>query len=185
MRQVRHHLPEIYWLHWGTYIYLALPPLRFQLGGPSLGNQGIGGTAALRGFEFNGTGPRALRPNVPVAAEGAAALPSNAAHRTDSLGGDLRSTLLATLSVPLPIPALKEFPVRAFAFVNAGTLSSLTPAGAIAGASGLSALRASVGGGFSAKLGLFRMELTYALPVLCAPHDQRKKFQLGFGATLG
>jgi outer membrane protein assembly factor BamA len=108
---------------------------------------------------------------------------------SDSLGGDARFNLLATLSVPVPVPQLAT--MRAFVFANAGAISNLNSGLMNSGIySGLvptfpSQLRASVGGGFSASFAdSIRMECTYAIPVLKAPQDQLKSFQLGVGVTI-
>lgn len=105
---------------------------------------------------------------------------------TDSLGGDLRTTLLATLSVPVPVPLLARSQVRAFAFFNGGLLSSLSNLQTRnLAAEGLGAVRASVGGGFSvAAAGAIRLEATYSIPLLKAPQDQTKGFQIGVGLTI-
>lgn len=171
---------------------------RYQLGGPN----------SLRGFAQCGTGPRAYRPayadgdssaafiaHAPAATaesdrSGAVSLPANqtadGTKLTDSLGGDLRASLLATLSVPVPVPLLARSQVRAFAFFNGGLLSSLRNLqSSNLAAEGLGAVRASVGGGFSvAAAGAIRLEATYAIPLLKAPQDQSKGFQIGVGLTI-
>lgn len=156
---------------------VALCLFRYQLGGPN----------SLRGFELCGAGPRAYRPEVPLSSKGIipAHQSTGDAHPTDSLGGDLRSTLLATLSVPVPVPLLAKSQLRAFTFINLGMISSLSRVSSSAPAFGLGALRASVGGGFSlAAAESIRLETTYAIPILSAPQDQLKKFQIGVGVTI-
>jgi outer membrane protein assembly factor BamA len=101
------------------------------------------------------------------------------------LGGDLRAALLATLSVPVPVPFLAKSQMRAFVFANAGVLSNVTAASSGAPVFHPGAVRASVGGGFSiVAAGAIRLEATYAVPVLSAPQDQHKSFQLGVGMTV-
>ena len=159
----------------------------------------LGGPNSLRGFGLCGTGPRAYRPepasgdlsslSLPLKVSASDVPPSQTlqgAQLTDSLGGDLRTTLLATLSVPVPVPMLAKSQMRAFAFFNAGMISCLSDIhmnGMYA--AGLGALRASVGGGFSvAAAGAVRLEATYSVPLLAASQDQTKGFQIGIGVTM-
>lgn len=176
----------------------------------------MGGPNSLRGFNQCGTGPRAYRPiqaeeqsdslyiACPPTTAGSIPSPSpdktgssrepviptgegaNGLHLSDSLGGDLRATVFATLSVPVPVPVLASSQMRAFVFFNGGALGSLNNlnrGGFVA--SGLNSVRASVGGGISvAAGGAVRMETTYAIPILKAPQDQTKGFQIGIGLTI-
>lgn len=172
----------------------------------------MGGPNSLRGFNQCGTGPRAYRPSPnedrndslflaappQITTAPAGALPAKSAaplvpsgnssdlHLTDSLGGDLRATLFATLSVPVPVPVLASSQMRAFVFFNGGAIGSLNNInrGGIV-ASGLNSARASVGAGFSvAAGGQIRLETTYAIPILKAAQDQTKGFQIGIGLSL-
>lgn len=172
----------------------------------------MGGPNSLRGFNQCGTGPRAYRPSPnedrndslylaappQIATAPAGALPTKPAaplapasgaadiHLTDSLGGDLRATIFATLSVPVPVPVLASSQMRAFVFFNGGAIGSLNNInrGGIV-ASGLNSARASVGGGFSvAAGGQIRLETTYSIPILKAAQDQTKGFQIGVGLSL-
>lgn len=172
----------------------------------------MGGPNSLRGFNQCGTGPRAYRPipdeerldslfiacppqstpidsTGPCAKQSASIVPAaeaNGVHLTDSLGGDLRATLFASLSVPVPVPVLASSQMRAFVFFNGGaigSLNNLNRGGVVA--SGFNSARASVGGGLSvAAGGVVRMETTYAIPILRAPQDQTKGFQIGIGLTV-
>jgi len=167
----------------------------------------LGGSNSLRGFEQCGTGPRAYRPMqcsdedeslylaCPPQSAGAPLKPSssvvpasevNGVHLSDSLGGDLKANLFAALSVPVPVPVLASSQMRAFAFFNAGAIGSLNnmQRGGVV-ANGLNSVRASVGGGFSvAAGGQIRLETTYSIPLLKAPQDQTKGFQIGIALTL-
>jgi outer membrane protein assembly factor BamA len=161
---------------------------RYHLGGPN----------SLRGFAHCGTGPRAYRPPVPVTAQMSSSSAPQYLNMTDSLGGDLKATAFAALSVPVPVPILASSKMRAFVFANAGALHCLQGTGAGAGHRGdstsngvsaagnvLQAVRASVGGGISVAVGdIGRLEATYSVPLLKAPQDQTKGFQIGIGMSI-
>jgi outer membrane protein assembly factor BamA len=142
---------------------MRLPYLsdRFSLGGP----------LSLRGFGCGGIGPRDQ-------------------DRGDSLGGDTKSNLVALLSVPVPVQSLAAATVRAFVFVNFGTLSLNSywrqrPTNILGYIPRFGALRSSVGAGLSMNVNnVFRVEATYGLPWLRSSQDVVNSFQVGVGVSL-
>lgn len=105
---------------------------------------------------------------------------------TDALGGDRRTSLLAMLSMPVGIPVLAKNGMRAFIFGNAGTLhSSDRNSDSNRNQSLFGSVRASVGAGLSISMAdAVRLEMSYAFPILRAPQDQVKNFQLGISLSI-
>lgn len=147
---------------------------------------------SLRGFDTAGAGPK-NQPN----------MLSNLGQCTDSLGGDAKSSLLAFLSVPVPIPMLAEASMRAFWFFNAGSLGNsnywkLRTLERLSGSGGpvvsewkgkasplFGYMRASIGSGISFCFqNSIRLEATYSIPVYATKSDRFKAFQLGVGLSI-
>lgn len=112
-----------------------------------------------------------------------------------SLGGVSKCTLLASLSVPLPVESLARTGATAFGFVNFGGVGSpsiydFNHRHGVASIDNekpllFGAMRMSLGCGVAVPLGsAARLELTYALPVLRASTDVTKPFQIGVGMTV-
>jgi outer membrane protein assembly factor BamA len=138
---------------------------------------------SLRGFDTNSVGAKNQQSKL------------NTVASPDSLGGDTKTSFLALLSVPVPIEALAKASMRAFWFVNVGSLGNSNywrmKFGDNREFQGKSTpvfgyLRGSIGSGFSISLqNVLRLELTYSMPFLSSPSDQTKKgFQLGFGMSI-
>lgn len=119
------------------------------------------------------------------------------------MGGDTKSTFLAFLSVPIPIPALATTTLRAFWFVNAGSLGNSNywkvrvleklkggqtyQTSELKGRSSplFGYMRASIGSGISMSFqNLLRLEATYSVPILSSQNDRLKDFQLGVGLSI-
>ena len=135
-----------------------------------------GGPLSLRGFDLYGIGERAERRKVlvPSPSSGDATSRSDLGI-PDALGGGARCSLLALLSVPVPIHALATNGLRAFAFLNFGSLGSADYWGknhqrsTMASRAGplFGYMRASVGGGVVMPIAsAARVEFTYSLPLL-------------------
>lgn len=144
-----------------------------------------------RGFAPNTIGPRAVRGGGGCA-EG------------DVLGGQLRYNALAAISAPIPVDSLSKYGARAFAFCSAAAVLTpsmwhkknliqlLTGRGHCAPLNGnkpvlndvLGNTRLSIGWGLSLPVGPARLELTYALPLLKAPTDSVRQFQVGLGLSI-
>ncbi|KAF7728831.1 hypothetical protein EC973_005457 [Apophysomyces ossiformis] len=121
----------------------------------------IGGPLSVRGFRTGGIGPRDYR---------------------DALGGDAYWSM--GLSMIAPLPKYESKPIRAHAFINAGSsvpwkqgasaekaLQSLTQSPSVA-----------VGFGLIFRHSIARIELNYCVPLTAARGDQIKRgLQLGIG----
>jgi outer membrane protein assembly factor BamA len=96
--------------------------------------------------------------------------------------------VLGMLSAPINIKALGPDGARAFIFMNAGSVGmahmrNIHPNGTNVPFFGH--LRASIGTGLAITVGpVVRLEMTYAVPILKAPHDATKSFQLGVGLSI-
>lgn len=100
----------------------------------------------------------------------------------DSLGGAMYYTASLSASVAAP-GVMGEYGIRAFSFVNAGTLVGTmngVPLQAI-----LNSTRTAVGAGISAATPMGRFEATYAWPLRYGPRDARRNMQFGFGFNFG
>jgi outer membrane protein assembly factor BamA len=90
----------------------------------------------------------------------------------------------ASLAASVAPPGLlRDYGVRVFSFVNAGTLVGTTegvPLQTI-----LNSTRTAVGAGISAATPMGRLEATYAWPLRYGPRDARRNFQFGFGFNYG
>ena len=132
----------------------------------------VGGPMSIRGFMPAGIGPRS---SSGVTSAGVSA-------GGDSLGGALYYT--ASLSASMAVPGvLGDYGLRAFSFVNSGTLVGTThgiPLQKI-----LNSTRTAVGAGISAATPMGRFEATYAWPIRYGPKDARRNMQFGFGFNFG
>lgn len=162
---------------------------------------------SLRGFENSGVGPRAYPFVSPPPQDGTSKVLG------DSLGGDTRSSFLAALSVPIPLPSgnndqeinSRQTQLRAFVFANAGSLGNLSswsthsasasssiPTGDNAGPDPekknspfFGFVRASVGAGVSlAVADTVRVEASFSFPLVYSKQDNLKSFQLGVGLSM-
>jgi len=124
-----------------------------------------GGPTSVRGFVPYGIGPRGL------AVTGGSTL-------GDALGGDVKTGLLAMASVPVPLPSLATRGVRALLFFNTGSLTESVRGWSLW--KEFSHTRASVGVGLTLPIASgARADITYAVPIRKAAHDQSVGFQLG------
>lgn len=100
----------------------------------------------------------------------------------DSLGGDIKYTATAALTMPLPVPILYEsLGLRAHVFTDAG---NLLPWSAPL-SSFLTESRLSCGAGLAISLGMARVELNYAVPLKWVKNkDFEQRWQFGLAATL-
>lgn len=119
----------------------------------------LGGPLSIRGFRNAGVGPRDYR---------------------DALGGNMYWA--AGLSAIAPVPKLESKPLRAHAFVNAGTN---VPAGECFKSTAEKLTKSpsvSVGLGLIYRHSIARIELNYCIPLTAARGDQIKRgLQLGIG----
>jgi len=99
----------------------------------------------------------------------------------DSLGGDVKYTLLAKLVAPLPIPVLNATGFKFQAFANAGNLLSWTSRTRAF----LAESRLSLGVGVLLSLGgMARLEANYAVPVRKNPSDVEQRWQIGLATNI-
>jgi outer membrane protein assembly factor BamA len=145
----------------------------------------LGGPFSLRGFNPHSVGNQApgSTADVPRKSPGTVDLggydPESAGR---ALGGCTRSSLLMAISVPVPVVDLAKAGGRAFLFANVGSLGNGL-GGTLTHCFG--SPRASVGGGFAINFASqARIEVTYAVPVLCTVSDNTSKFQFGIGLTI-
>ncbi len=132
----------------------------------------VGGPMSIRGFMPAGIGPRTSS-----GVSSAGVSPGG-----DSLGGALYYTASLSASVAAP-GVMADYGIRAFSFVNAGTLVGTTngiPLQTI-----LNSTRTAVGAGISAATPMGRFEATYAWPLRYGPKDARRNMQFGFGFNFG
>lgn len=119
----------------------------------------LGGPLSIRGFRNAGVGPRDYR---------------------DALGGNMYWA--AGISAIAPLPRLESKPLRAHAFVNAGTN---VPAGQCFKSTAEKLTKSpsvSVGLGLIYRHSIARIELNYCVPLTAAKGDQIKRgLQLGIG----
>lgn len=133
----------------------------------------LGGPLSLRGFAPGGVGPRSV-------------------SQKDSLGGDTKASMVALLSVPVPVPSLAAASMRAFVFANAGGIGSADNWASQASMEGMARImpsfgkmRASVGAGLSLMMAdKVRVEGSYSFPLIKAKHDNTTAFQLGIGLSI-
>lgn len=167
----------------------------------------------MRGFSINGTGPRAQRvisvkssqdPTITTTTTTSSIVKPNNYIKSDSLGGDFKSTLLATLSTPFPLRLLANNQARAFIFLNGGMIgnnltsnnlfgihnhhhstATATTSSSVPLHSLLRNIRVSMGVGISISIAdTMRLELSYAIPIIKSSQDQTKAFQLGIGVSM-
>ncbi|EFJ52244.1 hypothetical protein VOLCADRAFT_116281 [Volvox carteri f. nagariensis] len=147
---------------------------RFFLGGPS----------SLRGFKYKGAGPSDVRRPPAGTSRGEQAQLSG---RRDALGGDVYTSIFASLMFQLPHPALKLLNLHGHAFVNGGNVMQLSGTGR-APATLLSdfgsTFRWSCGTGLVVPTPLGRFEANYCVILSSQEHDRvRRGIQLGFAAS--
>ena len=138
---------------------------RFHMGGlvPSSG--------VLRGFDYQGCGPRSIQRGCTVGPQ--------SGFYGDALGANYVGSALFALSVPVPVPAVSSY-LRAISFINCGIIGNASSSYQLERQT-----RASLGLGISGTVaGMVRVEATYALPLLRAPHDVLRPWQLGFSLTM-
>ena len=143
----------------------------------------LGGPTSLRGFGVDGAGPRSDR----RFSSSIAGADTGKVVTTDSLGGDHKSSVLAALSIPVTVPILAKNNARAFVFFNGGHIgiSNASVGNRINAYPWGGFIRASIGGGFSVSVAdSMRLEMSYSIPIVKAPHDQVKSFQLGVGVGI-
>jgi outer membrane protein assembly factor BamA len=160
---------------------------------------------SLRGFENNGVGPRSYIDNIEKI-KNKMNNNNNVQNSVDlnslgdSLGGDSKSSLLVSLSVPVPIQILAQNKARAFLFLNLGSLGHLYDwrKALILRSNGdkssvinteknpfFGYTRCSIGGGLSFLVAQqLRLELTYSIPILKSIQDNCKNFQLGISLNI-
>ena len=135
----------------------------------------LGGPLSLRGFHNYGIGSRN-------------SLVAGGSQFGDPFGGISKSSLLLSLSVPIPVMSLAQNNGRAFMFFNAGSLGSPNYWAISRNKEKLSlfgAPRVSIGGGLSFAFGsAARLEGTYTIPLLKSNSDVVKPFQLGVSLTI-
>jgi outer membrane protein assembly factor BamA len=175
---------------------LRLHYFRYHLGGP----------ISLRGFDISGIGSKDRNSFVSpkfgqINSQGISC---------DSLGGDTKTSFLALLSVPVPIPVLADTSMRAFWFLNAGSLGNSnywkmkvieklrnqhsgmnsSPSFGLSEIQGRTSpmfgyLRASIGSGLSICLSnMIRIETTCSLPIYSSSTDRLKHFQIGVSLSI-
>eukprot|EP01039_Chlorochromonas_danica_P005207 gene5207-5738_t len=118
---------------------------RFSLGGP----------LSLRGFAVGGAGPRSV-------------------DQQDSLGGDGKTAFVVVASVPVAFPSLAQASMRAFAFLNAGSLGRWSETAGLSEETPINnalavfgKMRVSTGFGLSLMMSnAVRAELTWSLPLV-------------------
>jgi outer membrane protein assembly factor BamA len=137
----------------------------------------LGGPLSMRGWQRAGVGPLSMpyrRDDSPTDRPG------------DALGGLTRLSLVAMLTTPFPILFPSSENLKSFTFMNAGLLlpHSFFPLAPLSATPLRPFLRVSSGVGLSYALGPARLELTYTLPLILAPHDNVKSFQLGLGMSM-
>lgn len=129
-----------------------------------------GGPTILRGFEHMGVGKRA----------------EGGSRFGDALGGEIAGRLLASLSMPLPIPKLAENGVRLQGFCNYGNLVDWQD---LYQGSGVDAFfetaRASAGVGVYMALGhAARLEVNYSWILRQQSQDATRNLQIGLGVGI-
>lgn len=119
----------------------------------------LGGPLSIRGFRNAGVGPRDYR---------------------DALGGNMYWA--AGISAIAPLPKLESKPLRAHAFINAGTN---VPSGSTLQSTAQALMKSpsiSAGFGLIYRHSIARIELNYCVPLTAAKGDQIKRgLQLGLG----
>ncbi|KAG2191701.1 hypothetical protein INT47_011362, partial [Mucor saturninus] len=119
----------------------------------------LGGPLSIRGFRNAGVGPRDYR---------------------DALGGNMYWA--AGISAIAPLPKLESKPLRAHAFINAGTN---VPSGSTLQSTAQALMKSpsiSAGLGLIYRHSIARIELNYCVPLTAAKGDQIKRgLQLGLG----
>lgn len=119
----------------------------------------LGGPLSIRGFRNAGVGPRDYK---------------------DALGGNM--FWAAGISAIAPLPKLESKPLRAHAFINAGTN---VPSGSNIQSTVQDLIKSpsiSAGFGLIYRHSIARIELNYCLPITAAKGDQIKRgLQLGIG----
>ena len=85
-------------------------------------------------------------------------------------------------SVPVPIPSLTPY-LRSMIYLNAGIIGDLND-NIINVNKLISKTRASLGFGFTSNFSGVRIEGTYSIPFLYAPHDILRPWQIGFSLTM-
>lgn len=154
----------------------------------------LGGPFSLRGFDLHSVGNQAeacafptispgKTPTKGTGGEDFSVYDADAAGR--ALGSLSRGSLIAALSVPIPVVDIAKAGGRAFVFANVGGLGGADCPGTVAGSSVFGAPRVSIGGGFAFNFASqARIEVTYSVPVHCTPRDQINTFQFGIGLTI-
>ena len=155
-----------------------------------------GSSLFMRGFSPNTIGPRA--------AAGTKGINTGGIEGGDVLGGQVRYNMLAALSAPIPVDSLAKHGARAFAFFSGASvltpetwvnrditdlLSSRNRAEGQTATDGffnsvLNSTRFCIGWGFSLPIGPARLELSYAIPLVKAPSDTVRQFQVGLGLSI-
>lgn len=165
----------------------------------------LGGPFSLRGFDLHSVGNQAPA-CAPRTDSSAKIMPGKATGKAPgiadligydpkeagrALGGSTRASLLATVSVPIPVVDIAQAGGRAFLFANVGCLGNgftggfTTTGGGVTIGHCWSTPRISVGGGFAFNFASqARIEATYAIPVYCNANDNTNKFQFGIGLTI-
>jgi outer membrane protein assembly factor BamA len=141
----------------------------------------VGGPMSLRGFLPGGIGPRSSSTTTSSTST-STSKSAGVSPGGDALGGTMYYTASLAASVAPP-GLLRDYGVRVFSFVNAGTLVGTTegvPLQTI-----LNSTRTAVGAGISAATPMGRLEATYAWPLRYGPRDARRNFQFGFGFNYG
>eukprot|EP01041_Mallomonas_annulata_P000862 gene862-1683_t len=157
---------------------ITLPPLPFPTPSSTRSHSALasisrlsdryyaGGPVSMRGFTSYGIGPRAT-------------LQTGGVDKGDALGGDVKTSVVAMLSVPIPIKSLGESGARAILFLNTCSLSDSLRTFNLKNMVDYS--RISVGTGVALPLGGgARAELTYSVPLRKSVEDDVRGFQFGF-----
>lgn len=126
----------------------------------------------MRGFATNGYGDRCLLPTAEI-------------YSNNTTGGHSKAHAIVSLATPI------AYGIDGFVFANAGaiggTLWPLAPLASITStpSSLLTSMRAAAGAGLALDVGVAKLELTYAIPLIRAANDIVKPFQLGIGMSFG
>lgn len=142
----------------------------------------------MRGFKHRGVGPSDIRRSPPTS-DGSVHPGSEAAQKVDALGGDLYTSVMASLLFQFPQPALRALRVQGQAFVNGGSCVQLSGVG---GGRTISegvdlfskTLRWSAGVGLVLPTVFGRFEANYVVVLSHQEQDKlRRGIQLGFVAS--
>lgn len=142
----------------------------------------LGGPLSIRGFRTAGIGPRDYSKSCCPSLPGMIGGPDPTCSVEDALGGD--AYWAAGISAIAPVPKWETYPVRAHAFINAGTLVPWKMGTSLQDSARSLIQSPSISAGFGLiyRHSIARLELNYCIPLTAARGDQVKRgLQLGIG----